>query len=90
MEAKDGWEAEARSSVRKNVVDMENYKQADRKKVIEFLKDKAGVSVENIIENSGAEKLRIYPILFEFEQEGIIEVIRRQSLGAPDIVRLKK
>lgn len=89
VEAKEGWEAEARSSVRKNVVDMENYKQADRKKVIEFLKGKAGVSVENIIENSGAEKLRIYPILFEFEQEGIIEVVKRQSLGAPDIVRLK-
>ena len=53
-------------------------------KIISFPK---GVSVEEIIQNSGAEKLRVYPALFELEQSGFLEVLEREELGAPLIVR---
>lgn len=46
-----------------------------------------GVFVEEIIQNSGAEKLRVYPALFELEQSGFLEVLEREELGAPLIVR---
>ena len=45
--------------------------------------------MQDIITHSGAEKLRVYSILFELEQEGRIEVTEREELGAPKVVCLK-
>lgn len=45
------------------------------------------VSVEDIRNHSGAEVLRIFPILFELEQARVIEVVRRDIFGAPLSVR---
>jgi len=68
--------------------DPENYKDQDRKKILEFMKGKAEVYVDDIEKRSGAEKLRIYPLLFEGEMEGYIRVITRSGLGSPEIVTL--
>jgi len=52
------------------------------------MKGRAEVMVNDIIDNSGAEKLRVYPILFEEEQRGRIHVVKTVDMGAPDIVTL--
>ena len=65
-----------------------NYKDRDRKLIEEFLREKNGVAVEDIIKNAGAEKLRVYNILHEMEQDGSIKVIETEFLGAPKTVCL--
>lgn len=65
-----------------------NYKLIDAQRIIDYITSfPKGVSVEEIIQNSGAEKLRVYPALFELEQSGFLEVLEREELGAPLIVR---
>ena len=62
-----------------------NYKFLDTQKIIDYI-----IEVEDIIQNSGADKLRVYPALFELEQSGFLEVVEREELGAPLIVRKRK
>ena len=38
--------------------------------------------------DSDANRLRVYPALFELEQEGRLEVLEREVLGAARVVRL--
>ena len=65
-----------------------NYKIIDTQLIIDYITSfPKGVFVEEIIQNSGAEKLRVYPALFELEQSGFLEVLERDELGAPLIVR---
>lgn len=65
-----------------------NYKIIDTQRIIDYITSfPKGVSVEEIIQNSGAEKLRVYPTLFELEQSGFLEVLKREELGAPIMVR---
>ena len=53
-----------------------NYKIIDTQRIIDYITSfPKGVSVEEIIQNSGAEKLRVYPALFELEQSGFLEVL---------------
>lgn len=68
-----------------------NYKALDTQKIKNYI-DTSGVAatVEAIIQNSGADKLRVYPALFELEQDGYIEVIEREELGTPSVVRKKE
>ena len=69
----------------------ENYKYLDTQRILRYLQQHPeGTSVENIILHSGADKLRVYPALFEMEQEGRLEVLEREELGAPTKVRLRK
>lgn len=64
-----------------------NYKLIDTQKIIDYINSFSGeIRVEDIIQNSGADKLRVYPALFELEQEGIIDVLEREELGAPAVV----
>lgn len=68
-----------------------NYKTVDTQEIISYITSfAAGVSVEDILLNSGADKLRVYPALFELEQSGFLEVVEREELGAPSVVRKKK
>ena len=68
-----------------------NYKLIDVEKIkLYILSYPEGVSVDNIIAHSGADKLRVYPALFELEQSGWLEVMEREELGAPLAVRKKK
>ena len=67
-----------------------NYKHLDTLRILRYLQQHPeGTSVENIILHSGADKLRVYPALFELEQAGRLEVLEREELGAASRVRLK-
>ena len=69
-----------------------NYKLLDTRRILSYLSTAFPnpVEVEDIMHHSGAERLRVYSILFELEQEGRIEVLERELLGAPKTVRLKE
>lgn len=69
----------------------ENYKYLDTQRILRYLQQhKEGTTVNAILQYSGADKLRVYPALFELEQEGRLEVLEREELGAPTKVRLRK
>lgn len=69
----------------------DDYKAIDTQKIIDYINSFSNtIEVEAILKNSGADKLRVYPALFELEQSGFLEVIEREELGAPLIVRKKK
>lgn len=60
-----------------------DYKAADTRKITAYINLKFGdILVEDIIRYSGADKLRVYPALFELEQSGFLEVVEREELGA--------
>ena len=65
-----------------------NYKAIDTRRIIDYIYSFPGsvIGVEDIIQNAGADKLRVYPALFELEQEGFIEVLEREELGAPKVI----
>lgn len=68
-----------------------NYKIIDTQRIIDYISSSSiEVSVEDIILHSGADKLRVYPALFELEQSGWLEVVEREELGAPSVVRKRK
>jgi len=66
-----------------------NYKELDTERILRYLNEfPEGVAVNEVILRSGADKLRVYPALFELEQIGRLEVLEREELGAPKWVRL--
>ena len=65
-----------------------DYKQRDTEKIVAFLKDRDRVNVEDIITGSGAEKLRVYPILAELSFAGRIRVVEEGKLGEPLVVAM--
>ena len=67
-----------------------NYKQLDRECILSYLNANPIRSVDAIIEHSGAEKLRVYPILFELNQEKIVRVVEETEWGAPMKVMLNE
>ena len=68
-----------------------NHKVADTRKIATYIiSQPENVSVDDIIQNSGADKLRVYPALFELEQNGLLEVVEREELGAPLLVRRRR
>ena len=72
------------------IVDNIDYKQIDTQRIKDYIQSYPdGVEVEDIIAHSGAEKLRVYPALFELEQEGWLTVTEREELGSPKRVRVK-
>lgn len=68
-----------------------NYKEKDRENILAYLRGQAGiVAVSDVITHSGAERLRVYPILFEEIQAGTIQVLEEEVLGAPKKIQLKQ
>lgn len=65
-----------------------DYKARDMEAIIAYMKGKECVKVQDIIDCAGVETLRVYPILFEMEQEGKIEVLKREKMGAAEEVFL--
>lgn len=61
-------------------------KDNDRQLILNFIKGKYEAHVVDIISYSGANKLRIYPIILEEVAKGSIRIISSTSLGSPDIV----
>lgn len=60
-----------------------DYKQLDRERILSYLNANPVSFVDDIIEHGGAEKLRVYPILFELNQENIIRAVEETEWGAP-------
>lgn len=67
-----------------------DYKQQDRDKILSYLQAYPISTVDAIIQESGAERLRIYPILFELSQERVIRVWEVSEWGAPLKVELMR
>ena len=66
-----------------------DYKEIDRKSILEYIEKQGGqCPVQDIIKKSGAEKLRVYPILFEEVQSARLIVLEEESFGSPKIVKL--
>lgn len=70
------------------LIDPENIKEQDRKKMLDYMKGRAEVMVYDIIQNSGASSLRVHSLLFEEVQRGRVRVIKEGQMGAPEIVTL--
>ncbi len=67
-----------------------NYHKKDTEAILAYLRSKEGVvEVSDIIDSSGANKLRVHPILFELTAQGIVEVVRESEFGSAESVRLK-
>ena len=67
-----------------------NYKKQDREYILAYLKAHPISSVEAIMEESGAEPVRVYPILFELNQEKKIRVLEETGWGAPLRIELSE
>ena len=67
-----------------------NYKKQDREYILAYLKVHPISSVDAIMEESGAEPVRVYPILFELNQEKKIRVLEETGWGAPLRVELSE
>ena len=56
---------------------------------------KDGTSIDAILQHSGADRLHVYPALFELEQEGRLEGtpkqvrLRQRNIGTKDYLQLK-
>lgn len=65
-----------------------NYKKQDEDAIMAFIKKNGGeVEVNDIIIKSGANKLRVYSILFEMVSRGEISITRQSELGTPEAVK---
>ena len=69
-------------------MDEQDFKEMDRRKIEDFLAGKNAVAIDDIIAQSGASRLRIYPVLFEMQQAGILKVLQNSDLGTPQMVAL--
>jgi len=67
-----------------------NYKQQDRDCILIYLVTHPISTVDAIIQESGTEPLRVYPILFEFIQKKILRVVEETGWGIPAKVELMK
>ena len=63
-------------------------KEKDTMAIVNFLQGKKLVKVEEILSEAGAERLRVYLILFELEQSAWITVMERAPLGEPLVVKI--
>ena len=67
----------------------DSYKQQDRERILSFISCQGGNAlVEAIIERSGAEPMRVYSLLFELRQEGLLAYEEEEEYGSPKRVRL--
>ena len=66
-----------------------DYKEIDRGLILKYLKSNRGVTtIGNLIAKSRANKLRVFQLLIELEQNCIIKVIKQDMFGAPIEVTL--
>lgn len=65
-----------------------NYKQLDLNHILLYLQSYPISTVEAIMQESGAEPLRVYPLLFELAQAKKIRILEENGWGAPLKVEL--
>lgn len=63
-------------------------KEKDTMAIVNYLQGKKKVKVDDIVSEAGAERLRVYLILFELEQSSWITVLERAPLGEPVMVMI--
>ena len=64
-------------------------KRQDRERILSFISNQGGSAlVEEVMERSGAEPMRVYPLLFELRQEGLLAYEEEEEYGSPKRVRL--
>lgn len=68
----------------------ENYKKRDTLAILAYLRGKEKVEVKSIMERSGAESLRVYPILMELSLSRRLRIDEENDFGAPVVVTLIK
>ncbi len=67
-----------------------DYAKIDHNKILNYIRIKGGTcSVNDIKECSGADILRVYPMLQRMETGGEIEVLERGWFGNPLIVKMR-
>ena len=61
-----------------------DYAAVDSRKIMDYLRRKGGeCGVQEMIEKSGAERLRVYPLISRLSIQGSIKVTKYDSWGAP-------
>lgn len=66
-----------------------DYKELDRKAILDYIGRRGDeVEVDSILEESGANRLRVYNLLWEMEHEGVVKVTRQDELETPEAVKL--
>lgn len=68
-----------------------NYKELDRKAILDYLASQDGeILVAKVMTDSGADKLRVYTILFELQLEGLVKVVKASEFGTPETITFCK
>lgn len=68
-----------------------DYAKFDLDKIVNYIAGKGGTCpVKEILEHSGAERLRVYPLLKRMEINETVEVIERDWFGCPLVVRIRE
>ena len=65
-----------------------NYKQLALNRILLYLQSHPISTVEAIVQESGAEPLRVYPLLFELAQAKKIRIVEETGWGTPLKVEL--
>lgn len=63
-------------------------KAIDREKIVQYLKGRREATVNDIIDKSGANVIRVYSILFELQLENKLMVVEEEKFGSPRRVAL--
>lgn len=63
-------------------------KDKDTIAIIKLLQERERMTIDDIVQESGVERLRIYSIVTELEGKGVVEVLTRKDFGAPKKVKM--
>ena len=66
-----------------------NYKELDKNAILKFLREHEGeIEVSTIMSEGGADRLRVYPLIYELVGEGVIKITKEGEMGTPLAVSL--
>ena len=66
-----------------------DYAKIDQDKILSYLESNGGsASVDKIIMESGAESLRVYPLIYRLKAANILRITEYNTMGAPITVNL--
>ena len=65
-----------------------DYKEQDRKAILDYLAGKGEVIVAGLLDESGANRLRVYGLIFELRDAGLVEITNSSELGTPLSVKM--
>lgn len=66
-----------------------DYAAVDRERILCYIRQCGGsCRVDDIIAHSGAERLRVYPLLAQLSLEGVVMATEESFWGAPVVVNV--